>query len=131
MKENPKPSPDLPRDAGFWSNLARQLNLIWRLFKDRRVSGWLKLIPIAGLVYLLSPIDLLPDFMLPGLGELDDITVILLSLKMFVDLAPPDLVREHLQKLMGRVGDRQPSSDSYIDASYHVLGDEEQSKESE
>jgi uncharacterized membrane protein YkvA (DUF1232 family) len=132
MSDNPKSPRDLTETAGFLSSAARQIRLIWRLLNDRRVSRWLKLIPLVGLAYLVSPIDLLPDFALPGLGELDDLTAVLLSLKMFVDLAPPEIVREHLDRLIGRTGQTGPAgtpSEPYIDAPYHVLGDEEQKKE--
>jgi uncharacterized membrane protein YkvA (DUF1232 family) len=130
MSDKSKLSPDVTQTAGFLGNLVNQARLVWRLFNDRRVSGWVKLLPIAGLVYLVSPIDLLPDFLIPGLGELDDLTIILVSLKMFVDLAPPEIVREHLNKLMRRAGKRQPSSEPYIDVPYRVVDDGETKKES-
>jgi uncharacterized membrane protein YkvA (DUF1232 family) len=115
--------------AGLIGSLAKQARLIWRLLKDERVSEWVKLIPLAGLIYFLSPIDLIPDLMLPGLGELDDVAVILLSLKAFVNLCPPAIVGEHLEDLLGQRGvvqpDDDPSSNPYIDASYRVLDEEE------
>jgi len=130
MSDKAKLSPDVTQTAGFLGNLVRQARLVWRLFRDRRVSGWVKLIPIAGLAYLLSPIDLLPDLLIPGLGELDDLTIILVSLKMFVDLAPPELVREHLNNLTRRAAKSQPSSQPYIDVPYRVIDDSETKKES-
>ena len=65
------PSSDLRETAGLVDGMIRQSRLVWRLWRDARVPGWTKLIPLAGLVYLLSPIDLIPDLMLPGLGQLD------------------------------------------------------------
>jgi uncharacterized membrane protein YkvA (DUF1232 family) len=130
MSDKPKSPPDVAQTAGFLGNLVNQVRLVWRLFNDRRVSGWIKLIPVAGLAYLLSPIDLLPDLLIPGLGELDDLTVILVSLKMFVDLAPPEIVREHLDKLAKRVAKRQAPSEPYIDVPYHVVDDGKPKKES-
>ncbi len=49
--------------------------------------------PLATLVYLFLPVDLLPDPVL-GLGQVDDLVLILLGLKMFVSLCPPDVVAE-------------------------------------
>jgi uncharacterized membrane protein YkvA (DUF1232 family) len=117
------PSSDLQQSAGLLGGLVKQARLVWRLLNDSRVPGWVKLIPVAGLLYFLSPIDLLPDLMLPGLGEVDDLMVILLALKMFVDLSPPGVVREHLEALLGRHSQTEASGrpDSYIDASYRVL----------
>jgi uncharacterized membrane protein YkvA (DUF1232 family) len=116
--------------AGLVGSLIKQARLIWRLLKDERVSEWVKLIPLVGLIYLLSPIDLIPDLMLPGLGELDDVAVILLSLKAFVNLCPPAIVSEHLEELLGRRGVVRPDDDSssaaYIDASYRVLDQDEE-----
>jgi uncharacterized membrane protein YkvA (DUF1232 family) len=60
------------------------------------------LIPPAALAYLLFPIDLIPDVAL-GLGQLDDVAVLLIGVKLFIELAPPDVVREHLTALGARV----------------------------
>jgi uncharacterized membrane protein YkvA (DUF1232 family) len=130
MGDKSKPSRDVAQTAGLFTNLINQGRLVWRLFNDRRVSSWLKLIPIAGLAYLLSPIDLLPDFLIPGLGELDDLTIILVSLKMFIDMAPPEIVREHLNKLRRRAAKRQSPSEPYIDVPYRVVDDGKTKKES-
>jgi len=65
--------------------------------------GWsLKLIPPAVLLYLLSPIDLFPDAVL-GLGQLDDIAVLMLGIKLFIELCPSEVVREHLRALGARI----------------------------
>jgi uncharacterized membrane protein YkvA (DUF1232 family) len=121
------PSSDLQETAGFFGGLIKQARLAWRLLNDGRVPGWVKLIPFAGLLYLISPIDLIPDLMLPGLGEVDDIVLLLLALKMFVDLSPPGIVREHLEDLFGVAKgarpDHAPSSGPTIDGSYRILGE--------
>jgi uncharacterized membrane protein YkvA (DUF1232 family) len=127
------PPPDLSGAAGLAGGLIKQARLAWRLWNDSRVPGWVKLIPVAGLIYLLSPIDLIPDLMLPGLGEVDDVVLLLLALKAFVDLSPPGVVREHLEGLTGRRrgnrGSQEASSESYIDAPYRVLDPDERSEE--
>ena len=119
------PSSELNETAGFLGGLVKQGRLAWRLFRDGRVPGWVKMVPFAALIYFLSPIDLIPDLALPGLGEIDDIFVILLALKMFVDLSPASVVREHLDDLFGmRRNAHQPSEPSTpttIDGSYRVL----------
>jgi len=119
------PSSDLRETAGFLGGIFKQIRLAWRLYKDGRVSGWVKLIPMAGLLYLLSPIDLLPDLMLPGLGEVDDIVMLLLALKMFVDLSPQGIVREHIQDLFGSK-EAPRNKQPYIDVPYRVIDDEKQ-----
>lgn len=120
---------ELQETAGFAGGLFRQARLGWRLLRDGRVPGWVKMIPFAALIYFLSPIDLIPDWLLPGLGEVDDVVVILLALKVFVDLSPPGVVREHLQDLIGRkesvYTDSEPSTGPTIDATYRILDQDE------
>lgn len=124
------PSSDLTESAGFLGGLVKQARLSWRLFNDGRVPGWVKLIPVAALLYFLSPIDLVPDWAIPGLGEVDDIVVLLLALKMFVDLSPPGIVRQHLEELFGLQNQAPPADEpppgQYIDASYRVLDQDEE-----
>ena len=121
-------SSGLQQNAGFVGGLIQQGRLAWRLLNDGRVPGWVKLIPFAALLYFLSPIDLVPDWLFPGLGEVDDIVVILLALKVFVDLSPEGVVREHFENLFGGRSQvrpaQEPASDAYIDASYRVLDSE-------
>ena len=97
-------SPNVQETVGSIGGLLRHVRLGWRLWNDGRVPAWVKLIPIAGLLYLLSPIDLIPDLMLPGLGEVDDVVVLLLALKAFVDISPSGVVREHLESLLAKKG---------------------------
>ena len=78
--------------------MAQNLQLIWRLIKDPEVPLVVKLFHMGALVYLIMPIDVLPDAFL-GLGQLDDLGVILLGFKMFVDMAPKDIVARHRQAL--------------------------------
>ncbi len=124
---NMSPSSDPRATAGLLGDLVKQARLTWRLFKDGRVSGWVKLIPVVALLYLLSPIDLIPDLVLPGLGEVDDIVLLLLALKGFVDLSPAGIVREHLDNLSGARKDAPATNvraeGPIIDASYRVLNE--------
>jgi len=66
------------------------------LIKDPRVSAGPKFVVAGILTYVLLPVDLLPDFLI-GIGQLDDLAVILLGLKLFLRLCPPEVVREHLE----------------------------------
>jgi uncharacterized membrane protein YkvA (DUF1232 family) len=68
--------------------------LFRRLLGDRRVSGWRKAL-LAGLVlYLASPIDLVPDF-IPVAGQLDDAILVALTLRVVLRAGGPALIREH------------------------------------
>lgn len=78
-------------------HLPNFVRLYWRLFTDRRVSWLPKMILIAGVAYFVVPLDLIPDFPLVGLGQLDDIAVLIGALQLFVRMAPRRVVEEHVQ----------------------------------
>lgn len=44
--------------------------------------------------YLLSPIDIIPDF-LPGLGQLDDLLILALALNQLLGAVPEAVLLEH------------------------------------
>jgi uncharacterized membrane protein YkvA (DUF1232 family) len=64
------------------------------LLRDPRVPRGPKIVLAVGIVWLVSPIDLLPEF-LPVLGPLDDAVVAALVLRHLVHRAGADVVREH------------------------------------
>lgn len=76
-----------------------QVILFFKLFRDPEVSWILKLIPIFALVYLISPYDLIPDFLFPGIGEIDDIVVLVFAVSLFNRLAPVDRIKAHLNEM--------------------------------
>jgi uncharacterized membrane protein YkvA (DUF1232 family) len=73
--------------------------LCWRLWRDRRVPKYLKGMIIAALLYVLSPIDLVPDFLVPVFGQLDDVTVLMLATYLFIRWSPPAVVAEHMASI--------------------------------
>jgi uncharacterized membrane protein YkvA (DUF1232 family) len=114
-------SQEQDRSPGFWAGLARQARLAWRLLWDPRVPLWSKLIPFISLVYIISPVDFIPDPIL-GLGQLDDLGILLLGLRVFVELIPEEIVLQHLNEMGSRVSewrvvDEEPTA---IDAEYEV-----------
>lgn len=57
---------------------------------------WLhKAMLLGGVAYVVSPIDLIPGF-IPVLGQLDDLTVALWSLRAALRAAPPEVAGHHL-----------------------------------
>ena len=68
--------------------------LLKRLVSDPRVPRKSKLILGATIVYLVSPIDVVPDFV-PGLGQLDDVVVALLALHSILNRVDDEVVLEH------------------------------------
>ena len=95
--------------------------MILRLMLDRRVPIWSKLIIPGGIIYLLSPFDIIPDFLI-GLGWLDDIFAIVATTTLFLLSIPSDVLREHLS------GGRAPSNEqdvNVIDGSARVVDEDE------
>lgn len=95
-----KKSPNRTNDLGFFRDLWQQARLTFSLMLDRQVPIYLKALPVAAIAYLLMPIDFLPD-VIPGLGQLDDLGVLLLGAKMLIELAPQDIVQRYLQQYAG------------------------------
>ena len=91
------------KDPTFWQEQWHTLRLIWRLLRDPEVPVYLKLVPLAAVVYLFVPIDILPD-MIIGLGQLDDLTVLLLGAKAFTNIVPQHLVTKHRQSILSEAG---------------------------
>ena len=58
---------------------------LWNGFKSPETPAYMKAIIIGGLIYMVSPIDIIPD-MLPG-GLLDDAGVIAMTFSKFVKIA--------------------------------------------
>lgn len=83
-KENP----------GIFTNMSRTIRLVLRLLADGRVNFFLKLLPVATLVYLISPLD-------AAVPVVDDAVIIGIGTYVFVELCPPDIVQEHKDQLAG------------------------------
>ncbi len=90
----------------------RFVRLVWRLTWDKRVPIFLRaLVPLA-IVYVLSPLDLLPDRRAPfGLARIDDLIVLGLAVLLLTKLSPQRVVDEHLGKPVksNRPEDKDPS----------------------
>ena len=116
--------------GGVIKDFMERGRLVWRLMNDDRVPSWLKVvIPLVVGLYFFSPIDLIPDFLI-GLGQLDDLGVILLGMALFIRLAPEAAVTEH-QRALGIITDkneggeptRRTSQESEpIEGEYRVSG---------
>lgn len=81
-------------DPDLLAKLIRDVGLAGRLLFDRRVSGTAKMIPVAMVLYMLSPIDLVPDFLLP-LGIVDDLGAFIVGLQLFIQSAPREVLNEY------------------------------------
>jgi uncharacterized membrane protein YkvA (DUF1232 family) len=85
----------------LWARFRKELLLAWAILRDVRTPASAKLATIAALVYLVSPVDLIPD-VIPLLGWLDDGIVAILLLKLAKRLLPQELLASFEAKLEAR-----------------------------
>ena len=70
--------------------LKKDLPAVFLAMKDRRTPFAARFCAALAVVYPLSPIDLIPDF-IPVLGALDDILLIPLMIMVAVKMIPEDV----------------------------------------
>lgn len=70
------------------------LRLLGGLLGDRRVSRLDKALLAGAILYIITPIDLIPDF-LPFLGQVDDVYVLVLALQRLISHAGLDVLEAH------------------------------------
>lgn len=73
--------------------MKQELSVLLIAYKDRRTPLLPKLILALTIGYMLSPIDLIPDF-IPVLGMLDDIIIVPLLIKASVKLIPEHILED-------------------------------------
>lgn len=72
-------------------------NLLWLLLgllRDNRISRADKAILAGTILYVISPLDIIPDF-IPFIGQVDDIYLIAISLLRLLNRADRETVRDH------------------------------------
>ena len=74
----------------LWLLLRKELALVWALMRDPRAPKAAKLTALLAVFYVLSPIDLVSDF-IPVLGWLDDGVVAMLLIQLAMRFLPPDV----------------------------------------
>jgi len=72
--------------------------LLGSLLTDARVPWTHKAILGLAVGYVLSPVELVPDFV-PVLGAMDDVAVTLLAVDLFLERIPDELLNQKLQEL--------------------------------
>jgi|RhiMetdeSRZDD1v2_1073273.scaffolds.fasta_scaffold1131043_2 uncharacterized membrane protein YkvA (DUF1232 family) len=99
-------------------SLLQQVKLAGRLLREPRVPGALKVIPGLAAVYLLSPVDFVPD-LIPGFGQLDDLAVLVFALELFIRLCPAAVQLFHREAIAaGRQFSTMPPKDNVIEATW-------------
>jgi len=105
-----------------WPSMVRTLvshvRLTLRLLREPGVPLLMKAVPMCAALYVISPLDLVSDF-LPVLGQLDDLGVILIFLEALAKLCPARVVDFQRAALsQGRKYSRMPPGREIIDAEF-------------
>jgi uncharacterized membrane protein YkvA (DUF1232 family) len=105
-----------------WPSLVRTLlshvRLTLRLLREPRVPRLVKAVPILAVLYVVSPVDVIPD-VIPILGQLDDLGVIVLALETFLKWCPSQAVEFHRSAMtQGRKYGPMPPGGEVIDAEF-------------
>ncbi len=98
--------PIIPSEGGFFENVSFRVKLIFRLLLDGRINPLIKLIPIGAALYLILPFDI------PG--PVDDVAILWAGAYFFVELCPPEIVKEHIDAL-----------ESVVDGEFREVTDDE------
>ena len=106
------------RSIGLIASLVSQVRLAVRLLREPRVSTFAKAVPFLAALYLVSPLDIIPD-VLPILGQIDDLVIAFIALQAFVRLCPQPAVAFHRTAIAeGRRYAPMSSTDCFIDAEW-------------
>jgi uncharacterized membrane protein YkvA (DUF1232 family) len=79
--------------------IPRVARLCWRLWRDDRVPKSLKGMIVASIIYVLSPIDMVPGFLIPIVGQIDDVTLLMVTAYLFIRWSPSEVVAEHMASI--------------------------------
>ena len=113
------------KGSGPLKDIVDELKLFWAMLNDYRRGRYRKvpvrtIVSIAGvMIYLISPLDAIPDF-LPGIGMLDDIFIVnFVWRQLRSDLE--DYRSWKLEDLSHAPGDLEDVPTGYITAEYDVI----------
>jgi uncharacterized membrane protein YkvA (DUF1232 family) len=99
--------------------LISRARLSARLLREPAVPLLAKALPAAAALYVVSPLDFVPD-VLPVLGQLDDLGMILIALGAFEKLCSAGVVEFHRAAMaQGRKYSPAPHTGEVIDAEFH------------
>lgn len=91
-----------PRNQA-WARMSwpQKVRLVWRLSQDRRLPLTLRAAVWLPALYLVSPIDLIPDF-IPFLGRVDDAVVFGIVADLLLRFVPPAIMNDYAPPPPGR-----------------------------
>ncbi len=86
------------RIAVLWSVVRGDAKRLWIALRHPMAPGWLKVGTTMIALYVISPIDLIPDA-LPFIGVLDDVVIVPLAIRALLKRLPA-VVQAEVQRRM-------------------------------
>ena len=80
----------LKRLTVLWSVVRGDARQLWFALRHPAAPGWLKLGTALIALYLVSPVDIVPDW-LPVIGIVDDLVLVPLAIRWLLRRLPPDV----------------------------------------
>ena len=83
----------------YFKHIPNFIKLYWRLLLDKRVPFRLKAMLIGSILYLLTPVDFIPELFTLLFGLIDDGVILVLAFRYFIKWAPKDIVKEKILEI--------------------------------
>lgn len=77
----------------MFNRIKEEINVLKRVSSHPRLPLRCKILAVFLIMYALSPIDLIPDF-IPVLGQLDDLIILPIGLWILYKMVPADIMEE-------------------------------------
>jgi uncharacterized membrane protein YkvA (DUF1232 family) len=90
---------------GTITQIPSYLRLMGGLLTDPRVAALDKVLLGIAIAYVVTPIDLIPDFV-PFIGQVDDVFIVVLALRRLISNAGMRVIRDHWD---GAIEDLHPT----------------------
>lgn len=74
----------------LWRVVRGDVRRLWFALRHPAAPGWLKVGTALIVLYLLSPVDLIPDF-IPLLGIVDDLVIVPFAIRFLLGKLPPEI----------------------------------------
>jgi uncharacterized membrane protein YkvA (DUF1232 family) len=74
----------------LWWKFKKEILMVWAMLRNPAAPGLAKLVALLAAVYIISPVDIVPD-VIPILGWLDDGVVSILLFKLAFKLLPKEM----------------------------------------
>ncbi len=82
------------RMRGFLMFLPNMFKLLGKLLKDSRVPTTEKVLAAGAILYVIMPLDFIPD-VIPFIGQVDDTYLVVLTILRLLNKTDESVIREH------------------------------------